>query len=62
MDDKGTQDALREMLSFLFLKPEERMKYSDFLQSKQHKVMPVGFDIGEEELHPSLFDFQRLLD
>ncbi len=35
------------------------MDYEDFLQSKQSKFVPTGFDVDVSELHDSLFDFQK---
>ena len=62
MKDLGTEASFRDMLQALFLRREEKhLDYQSFIQSKQHRVLPIGFDIGEEELHPSLFDFQRKL-
>lgn len=35
--------------------------YSEFLASKGTRAEPVGIDIGEADVHPSLFPFQREL-
>lgn len=34
-------------------------QYEQFLQSKRTTIPPVGFSVDRDELHPSLFDFQR---
>lgn len=33
--------------------------YDHFLSSKLSLARPVGFDVGDDEIHPILFDFQR---
>lgn len=35
------------------------LSYTDFLKTKQKKVIESGFDIDESELNPMLFDFQK---
>lgn len=38
------------------------MAYSDFLQRKQFRVVPSGFDCPASSLNPLLFEFQRDID
>jgi len=33
--------------------------YTDFLNSKKLQTKATGFDISDDDIHPSLFDFQR---
>ena len=35
------------------------MNYQDFIQSKAQTAEKAGWDIGLDELHPDLFDFQK---
>ena len=35
--------------------------YAEFLASKGTRAEPVGIDIAESDVHPSLFPFQRAL-
>jgi DNA modification methylase len=35
------------------------MDYHQFLQSKLQRVLPVGMNIGLDQIHPMLFDFQK---
>ena len=35
------------------------MTYETFLDAKREKVAPVGFDVGDDAMNPSLFDWQR---
>lgn len=35
------------------------MDYSQFLETKRKRVVPVGFDVQVEDIHPMLFPFQR---
>jgi len=35
------------------------MNYTEFLQTKQKKVIDSGFDVNESDLNPMLFDFQK---
>ena len=35
------------------------MNYQDFIQSKAQTTEKAGWDIGLDELHPDLFDFQK---
>src|SRR5690606_30702578 len=35
------------------------MDYLEFLHSKQKKIVPSGFDVADNDIHPLLFRFQR---
>lgn len=37
------------------------MSYEDFLESKRVKSVAVGFEVGDRELNPNLFPFQRAI-
>jgi hypothetical protein len=37
------------------------MNYQDFIQSKAQTAEKAGWDIGLDELHPDLYDFQKHL-
>ena len=37
------------------------MNYETFLESKSKRFEPVGFDVEASAIHPTLFDFQRVI-
>ena len=63
MNDPGTENALLEMTQIMFLTPEQREDhaYQTFLASKAWRQQDVGKVVSLDDIHPSLFEFQKAL-